>query len=526
MEMTVLGNRVSILTADGHKVVPIGGKMGDYFEGKDGKLRKGGGLGWLLAAFFVVADMAGGGIVALPTAVVRCQFFPGLILLAVMALISTFSAVMLGNCWEILVRRFPDYRTHCRKPYAEIGYRALGPLMKTIVSTCVNITQFGASTVFLLLSAKNIRDFLRAFFHVDISSCLLVLVVALVLLPVTLLKSPNDFWPVIVGGMLSTGIAIVLICLGAFLDIGSCSPVREFPQFSLSNYLVALGTMLFTYGGHSAFPTIQHDMKRPSHFDRSAIFGFILMSFFNFGVVSLTGLVYGNSLRDSVINSIQTVWIQQAVNLMITAHCLLTVTLIINPLNQEVEELFDVPHEFCWKRVVVRTGVMASIVFVAESVPSFGPVLDFFGGSTVALTSVIFPCLFYLFLAAGEKKANESAHFGNEKPPTLSEMIQRTDRRMLFICGFVIVLSSLAGIIATISALISLMGTAFTPPCYLSHLFVDKNLNNNFNNESILANSSSFLSSLSATNCCGPFQNISRYGSTNGNCIAADLHFY
>jgi len=45
------------------------------------------------------------------------------------------------------------------------------------------------------------------------------------------------------------------------------------------------------------------------------------MSFFNFGVVSLTGLVYGNSLRDSVINSIQTVWIQQAVNLMITAHC-------------------------------------------------------------------------------------------------------------------------------------------------------------------------------------------------------------
>ena len=67
--------------------------------------------------------------------------------------------------------------------------------------------------------------------------------------------------------------------MGAFLDIGSWSPVREFPQFSLSNYLVALGTMLFTYGGHSAFPTIQHDMKRPSHFDRSAIFGFICLFF-------------------------------------------------------------------------------------------------------------------------------------------------------------------------------------------------------------------------------------------------------
>ncbi|KAF7625940.1 Aa_trans domain-containing protein [Meloidogyne graminicola] len=74
--------------------------------------------------------MAGGGIVALPTAVIRCQFYPGIILLSLMAIISTFSAVMLSKCWEILLRRFPDYRTHCRKPYAEIGYRALGPIMK------------------------------------------------------------------------------------------------------------------------------------------------------------------------------------------------------------------------------------------------------------------------------------------------------------------------------------------------------------------------------------------------------------
>jgi hypothetical protein len=47
----------------------------------------------------------------------------------------------------------------------------------------------------------------RAFFQIEISFCLIILVVALLLLPITLLKSPNDFWPVVVGGMLSTGIA-------------------------------------------------------------------------------------------------------------------------------------------------------------------------------------------------------------------------------------------------------------------------------------------------------------------------------
>lgn len=55
-------------------------------------------------------------------------------------------------------------------------------------------------------------------------------------------------------------------------------------------------------------------------------------------------LIYGSSLNKSVINSIQTVKIQQAINIMIAAHCLLTVTLIINPLNQEFEEHFNLPQ--------------------------------------------------------------------------------------------------------------------------------------------------------------------------------------
>jgi hypothetical protein len=54
-------------------------EMGDYYE-QGGRLRKARGLGWVLAGFFVVADMAGGGIVALPTAVVRCrETFPQII---------------------------------------------------------------------------------------------------------------------------------------------------------------------------------------------------------------------------------------------------------------------------------------------------------------------------------------------------------------------------------------------------------------------------------------------------------------
>ena len=59
---------------------------------------------------------------------------------------------------------------------------------------------------------------------------------------------------------------------------------------------------------------------------------------------------------------------------------------------------------FGWKRVVIRTGIMAGVAFVAESVPNFGPLLDLVGGSTITLTSVVLPCLFYLYLNAARIK--------------------------------------------------------------------------------------------------------------------------
>lgn len=54
--------------------------------------------------------------------------------------------------------------------------------------------------------------------------------------------------------------------------------------------------------------------------------------------------IYGDSLRESIINSIQTNWIQQSINMFITIHCILTLTIVFNPLNQEAEEILKIPH--------------------------------------------------------------------------------------------------------------------------------------------------------------------------------------
>ena len=77
--------------------------------------------------------------------------------------------------------------------------------------------------------------------------------------------------------MFTTACAIILILIGASMDLGECSKSHHMPKFRITNYFLGLGTLLFSYGGHSAFPTIQHDMRKPSEFSKSTILAFASM---------------------------------------------------------------------------------------------------------------------------------------------------------------------------------------------------------------------------------------------------------
>uniref|UniRef100_A0A1I7XVF2 Aa_trans domain-containing protein n=1 Tax=Heterorhabditis bacteriophora TaxID=37862 RepID=A0A1I7XVF2_HETBA len=168
------------------------------------------GLSWLVTGLFVVGDLAGGGLVALPTAMIQSGFYTGLVITVIMTAVVTYTAYVLGLSWNILLNTWPEYRKHCRKPYPAIGYRAMGDLCR---------------------------------------------------------------WAVVIA-MITTSCAVVLIVLGASFDFHACSPYRKMPKPKITNYFLALGTFLFAYGGHSAFPTIQHDMKNPQEFTKSIILAF------------------------------------------------------------------------------------------------------------------------------------------------------------------------------------------------------------------------------------------------------------
>ncbi|VDM93131.1 unnamed protein product [Litomosoides sigmodontis] len=183
--------------------------------------------------------------------------------------------------------------------------------------------------------------------------------------------------------------------------------------------------------------------------------------------ISILGYAaYGNSLHDSVINSIQTGWIRHSANLFIAVHCILTLTVVINPLNQEVESLVKAPHHFGWHRVIIRTLVILAILFAAETVPKFGPILNVIGGSTVALTSAVLPLIYNNYLIASVHDPITNAY----ERSTFLQVVQRNSKSKLLVDFVVIVISIFFSIATTYIAIVDMASTDFTMPCYLSFL--------------------------------------------------------
>ncbi|KAI6170434.1 Aa-trans domain-containing protein [Aphelenchoides bicaudatus] len=287
-------------------------------------------MGMVLTAFMMVGELAGAGIISVPHAIAHTKFWPGLLLMLITGVTTTITAVMLGECWTMLLQRHDEYRRGCRQPYAEIALRAFGPKMHLITCIANNITQFGGTVVLLLLTAKNLNDSLHSLFNLhQVHLCYLIVVLTIMLLPFSFLRSPENFWWAILFGMACTLCAIVFIIIGASIDFSTCHSHVVPPLWQTNKFLGAFGTMIFTYGGHPVYPTLQVDMRRPVDFRWSAIIGQSFTSLLYFPVAIFAYLTYGGSVGDSIINSIQTQWIQQVINLLVMSHCFVGLFLLL-----------------------------------------------------------------------------------------------------------------------------------------------------------------------------------------------------
>ena len=114
--------------------------------------------------------------------------------------------------------------------------------------------------------------------------------------------------------------------------------------------LVAFGTIIFSFGGASTFPTIQTDMKKSSKFPQSVFWAYVGVISMYLPVSVLAFVAYGKDITSNILDSVghndhnAFSLMLNIVIALITLHLLFSFVIVINPVSQQFEELLSIPQ--------------------------------------------------------------------------------------------------------------------------------------------------------------------------------------
>jgi len=412
---------------------------------------KHGGLGILTAAIFLSGEMAGSGVLALPAAMIGTGWF-GLVLILFFTANAGFSGTRLGLCWIMLEERYEEFRGEVRDPYPAIGEKAMGKWGRIVSMVAISLTLYGGGCVFIVLIAQLLGSLVSAA-GFDLSLCVWMVIVAASLTPLTWMGTPKDFWPIAVGALITTCIACLLVIITCVTD-GTKLEVKVFPAPTADGIFKAFGSIMFAFAGASTFPTIQADMKNRSKFNYSAIMAMGVLFAIYFPMAAGCYFSLGDKVTDNIVLAMSDGWERIMVEIMLLLHLITAYPIITNPPAQFFEQLLNIPSNFNWKRCVFRTLSVFCLLFVAETVPSFGAILDLVGASTVTLLTFVFPPFFYMKLADASIGKKEWV----ERKLPIWERIY---------CWVLIIIGIAGGACATWTACRNIFSSSLSVPCYL-----------------------------------------------------------
>ncbi|KAJ2954555.1 hypothetical protein O0L34_g2839 [Tuta absoluta] len=435
-------------TSKATETTPLVAKNEGPDDGDDsGKLSE--GLSWKQTALLVAGEMAGSGVLALPRALVRTGWV-GVPIIILMCAIAAFSGKRLGDCWSIIEARDPQMRSRKRNPYAIIADQALGKTWSVIVSMAIIVTLFGASVVYLLLAAQIIQQVFLTLIP-TVTFCAWYLIVAIIMTPMLLYGTPKDFSYIGIVAFGSTVIACILYFIQMMNDIRPF--VFRWGIHGFQEFFLAFGTIMFAFGGASTFPTIQNDMADRTKFSKSVNISFLAILALYLPIAIGGYAVYGESAGANVVTSLGATPLTLVGNVFMAIHLVSAFIILINPVCQEVEELYNVPRDSLAWRIGVRLSIMAGILFIGESIPRFYTILALVGGTSVALLTFILPAYCYISLI-------------NQAPVEGQAPIE-SPGWMRMVCWEIIAVGVIGGIAATFSAVSAIFSTAQATPCYL-----------------------------------------------------------
>merc|ERR1712106_528304 len=236
----------------------------------------------------------------------------------------------------------------------------------------------------------------------------------------------------------TTCVACLLVIVTCVMD-GNKLPEKVFPTPTADGTFKAFGSIMFAFAGASTFPTIQADMKDRSKFNYSAMIAMGVLFVLYFPMAAACHFSLGDQVTDNIVLAMSDGWQRITVEIMLLLHLISAYPISTNPPAQFFEQLLGIP---------------SGLLFVAETVPSFGSILDLVGASTVTLLTFIFPPYFYMRLS--------DASIG--KKEWIQRKIPLWER---IYCWTLIIIGLAGGCCATYTAVRNIFSSSMSVPCYL-----------------------------------------------------------
>ncbi|CAL4076259.1 unnamed protein product [Meganyctiphanes norvegica] len=405
------------------------------------------GLSYPMAAFFLVAQMAGAGFLALPKAVSNAGW-TGLFMLGLFAASVAFSGTRLSRAWIMMMERWPQYRGDVRQPYMDMAERALGPHGRRLSYFGVFVTLGGGTTVYIILIAQFIRNSIP---DNTLSTCALVIIVAVCLTPMTWAGTPKDFWQPTVLAVISTVVAVVVIIIQILVDRESYPP-PYYTTPTVGTFALGFGAIVFSFSGTSIFPTIQNDMNNKGDFWKSVLIGFVVIGSLYVPVAGVAYGIIGSAVKSNILLSVTQGWVVETAIALEVINLIGTFLVSFNPVALAFEDMLNIPNKFGWQRVALRSGMVVCEVMLCLAIPDFSLILNLVGGSATACATFVLPPLIYIKL---------HGMTGEWDPPIWNLPVY--EKAYLYAIAGVGVIG---GIAATISATWAIIEQSFTQSCF------------------------------------------------------------
>ncbi|KAJ1271344.1 hypothetical protein BS78_06G121800 [Paspalum vaginatum] len=353
----------------------------------------GGGAGFVRTCFNGLNGLSGVGLLSIPYALSEGGWL-SLALLLVVAAVCCYTGLLLQRCMDAApgVRGYPD-----------IGALAFGRGGRLAASAFLYAELYLVAVGFLILEGDNL-DKLFPGTSLSVGNLvvvsgkqLFVVLVALVILPTTWLRSLGVLAYVSASGVLASAVVVVCVLWAALADgVGFRGKGR---MLNVSGLPTALGLYTFCYCGHAIFPTLCNSMTEKKKFSRVLVICFAACTL-NYASMAIIGyLMYGDDVQSQVTLNLPEGKLSSKLAIYTTLiNPFSKYALMVTPLATAVEErlLAGGARSKRSVNVMIRTLLVVSTVVVALAVPFFGHLMALVGSLLSVMASMLLPCVFYL----------------------------------------------------------------------------------------------------------------------------------